>query len=294
MLRTVETPGQSRRWGLVLAAVLLVLGGTPLPTSANPAEGTAAHPLADQSREFTLLPQSPSSGWFPGPWLLDQRELNHFALVAVDDPDAAAPLGPDWVGLGRDTAFLIGYQVVAVGILFLLPEDVSNWDGKSHGAGQWVHNASRPTFDEDGWPMNYIAHPLVGATYYIRARERGFGPWSSFAYSAFASAAYEFGVESFFERPSIQDLIVTPIGGALVGYFVFEPIRAWIKAKPERAWYDHVGLFLTDPLGGLNGVFERLFGIKSDVQVGLKPPIAVQRDRPVRQSGFGLEISLAW
>ena len=117
----------------------------------------------------------------------------------------------------------------------------------------------------------HVLHPGPGAR---------LGPWSSFAYSAFASAAYEFGVESFFERPSIQDLIVTPIGGALLGYFVFEPVRAWIKAKPERAWYDQVGLFLTDPLGGLNGVFERLFGIKSDVQVGLKPPIAVQRDRP--------------
>ena len=294
MVRTLEPLGQSSCWGIVVATALLVLGGTALPTSADLAEETAAHPLADQLREFTLLPQSPSSGWFPSPWLLDERELKHFALLAVDDSDAVALRGPDWGGLARDTAFLIGYQVVAVGILFLLPEDISNWDGKSHGAGQWVHNASRPTFDEDGWPMNYIAHPLIGATYYIRARERGFGPWSSFAYSAFASAAYEFGVESFFERPSIQDLIVTPIGGALLGYFVFEPIRTWIKAKPDPAWYDHVGLFLTDPLGGLNGVFERLFGIKSDVQVGLKPPIAVRRDRPVRQSGFGLELSVAW
>jgi hypothetical protein len=51
---------------------------------------------------------------------------------------------------------------------------------------------------------------------------------------------------------------------------------------------------LTDPIGGLNGVVERLFGIKSDIHVGLKPPLAAQRDRPVRQAGVGLELRLAW
>jgi hypothetical protein len=294
MLRAPWIPGRACRWGVVLAAVALVLEGATLPATASFVEETTAHPLAEQQREFTLLPQFSSSGWFPLPWLLDQREQNPFALAAIDEPEDAAAPGPDWVGLARDTGLLIGYQAVAIGVLFLLPEDVSNWNGKSHGAEQWVHNVSRPTFDDDSWWINYLAHPYVGAMYYIRARERGFGPWSSFAYSAFASAAYEFGVEAFFEKPSIQDLIVTPIGGALLGAFVFEPFRAWVRAKPELQWYDHVGLFLTDPIGGLNGVVERLFGIKSDLHVGLKPPLAAQRDRPVRQAGVGLEFRVVW
>jgi hypothetical protein len=294
MVRIPGTRGGACRWIVVLAAAALVLEGATLPAAADLVEETSAHPLADQRHEFTLLPQISSRGWFPLPWLLDRREQNHFALAAVDEPEDAAPTGPDWGGLARDTAFLIGYQAVAIGILFLLPEDVSHWDGKSHGADQWVQNVSHPTFDEDSWWLNYVAHPYVGATYYIRARERGFGPWSSFAYSAFASATYEFGVEAFFEKPSIQDLIITPIGGALLGAFVFEPFRTWIRAKPELEWYDHVGLFLTDPIGGLNGVVERLFGIKSDIHVGLKPPLAAQRDRPVRQAGVGLELRLAW
>jgi len=86
----------------------------------------------------------------------------------------------------------------------------------------------------------------------------------------------------------------TPVGGALLGAFVFEPLRTMIRAKPELAWYDHVGLFLTDPIGGLNGTLERLFGIKSDVHVGIKPPLAAQGDRVVRQARFGLELSLDW
>lgn len=295
MVRTPASTGDARCWAARLAIVALLLGASTLSAAADLAEENAGHPLADQRAEFWLLPESSSSvDEAVRSWLLDPRELKAFVLATADEAEDPVMTGPDWVGLGRDTAFLLGYQAVAIGVIFLLPEDVSHWSGKSHGVDQWVHNVSRPTFDNDSWWINYIAHPYFGAAYYIRARERGFGPWSSFAYSALASAAYEFGVEAFFEKPSIQDLIVTPIGGALLGAFVFEPIRARIKAKPELAWYDHVGLFMTDPLGGLNGLFESLFGIKSDIHVGVKPPLSAQRDKAVRRSGLGLELSLMW
>jgi hypothetical protein len=205
--------------------------------------------------------------------------------------------GPDWVGLGRDTAFLIGYQLALAGILYLLPEDISGWskEEKSRGFDNWVRNVGSPVFDEDPWEMNYIAHSYWGATYYIRARERGFGEVSSFVYSALASAAYEFGVEAYFEKPSIQDLIVTPVAGALLGAFVFEPIRDAIKAKPVLAWYDHLGLILTDPIGALNGMFEGIFGIKSDIRVNLKMPRVTQSsERSLGDRGIRLEISIPW
>ena len=108
------------------------------------------------------------------------------------------------------------------------------------------------------------------ASYHPREpRERGFDRIDSFPYSALASTIYEFGVEAIFERPSYQDLLATPIGGALIGGFVFEPIRNWIKRKPELKWYDHVGLIATDPIGALNYLAERLLGIKSDIRVGI-------------------------
>jgi hypothetical protein len=75
-------------------------------------------------------------------------------------------------------------------------------------------------------------------------------------------------VEALFERPSYQDLFVTPIGGALVG-LALEPIRSWIKLKPEPRWYDQLFLAATDPIGMLNGMFEKLLGIKSDLRVDL-------------------------
>jgi len=89
----------------------------------------------------------------------------------------------------------------------------------------------------------------------------------SFGYSALLSALFEFGIEAFFEPPSYQDLIVTPVGGTLIGKYIFEPIRDNINAKAQRKWYDHAGLILTDPLGAVNSLFERALGIQSDIRV---------------------------
>src|SRR5262249_45502162 len=150
------------------------------------------------------------------------------------------------------------------------PESVSNWskDAKNNIFTRWWHNVQAPHWDTDSWPINYLGHPYFGSTYYARARERGFGEFDSFIYPALASAMYEFGTEALFERPSYQDLFVTPIGGALVG-LALEPIRNWIKLKPDPRWYDQLFLAATDPIGMLNGVFERMMGIKSDLRVDL-------------------------
>jgi len=177
----------------------------------------------------------------------------------------------DWLGLGRDTAFLLGYQITFIGILYFLPESVTHWssEDKKISFEKWWDHVQHPVlWDKDNPVGNYIGHPYIGAAYYIRARERGFGRIDSFAYSALASAMFEFGAEAVFERPSVQDLIVTPVGGALMG-LGFEPLRAWVKDKPEPRWYGHVILIATDPIGALNSVFERLMGIKSDVRVDL-------------------------
>jgi len=256
-----------------------------------------ANTPADRPREFTLLsdPLADDVGLADG-WTLDQQLAKSFVL---NDADEAVMTGPDWVGLGRDTAFMVGYQLVMASILYALPSDVSNWseEEKERGAKNWVNNVTKPEWDKDSWWINYIFHPYFGAAYYIRARERGFDEVSSFAYSALASALYEFGVEAFFEKPSYQDLIVTPIAGSLLGAFVFEPIRTRIKLKHELAWYDHVGLVVTDPIGALNGMLERLLGIKTKLRVNLQPPsLARSSDRAgdIRHRAIGFQLSVPW
>lgn len=233
----------------------------------------------------------------------DQKAVLHGSKKDPAEPHR------DWKGIGRDTAFFLGYQGVFAGFLYFLPESVTSWtkEQKKTTVGKWGENVRNPVWDSDKWWINYIGHPYFGATYYIRARERGFGEFGSFCYSALLSGMYEFGIEAFFEPPSYQDLIVTPAGGYLLGKFVFEPIRERIKAKPQLRWYDHLTLILTDPLGALNSVFERLLGIKSDIRVQFRLPALPRGDplsydmagfpqkviHPQRQ-GAGLEFHMEW
>jgi Domain of unknown function (DUF3943) len=117
--------------------------------------------------------------------------------------------------LGRDTVFFSGYQGVVAGILYLLPEDVTKWTAEQRKTSmrRWWENVQHPTWDEDNWYVNYLGHPYFGAIAYIRARERRFGAFGGFWYAALLSGLYEFGIEALFERPSYQDLIVTPTAG---------------------------------------------------------------------------------
>ena len=208
----------------------------------------------------------------------------------VPDIGIIAPgaLRRDWGGIGRDTAFLVGYQAVAIGITYLLPEGVSRWtrEQKHLAMKRWWENVQHPVWDRDKWYVNYIGHPYWGAVYYIRARERGFGTFGSFWYATLLSGLYEFGMEALFEKPSYQDLIVTPVGGVLLGAFIFEPLRERIKAKPELQWYDHFALTLTDPLGAANSVFERVLGIKAEMRIQFRPPTLAPHEpfnaRPAR------------
>ena len=186
-----------------------------------------------------------------------------------------------WTGNGVwfDTGVLAGAQLVAAGVLFFTPESVSNWsdEDKKSTFRKYNDNFANPEIDDDKFYINYVLHPYWGATYYIRGRERGLDQTSSFIFSALISAMYEFGIECIFENPSIQDLIVTPVAGSLIGAYIFEPWRESIKRKGELRWYDHAGLMVTDPIGVLSLSMEKLFGLKPTITVNYPVPKSAAR-----------------
>jgi Domain of unknown function (DUF3943) len=241
-----------------------------------------AQPTAQMGLSSWHQPEGPARfSLFPKTLVAEREEGAEDPLLVHDESDLAgdehaAPsvMRRDWRGLGRDTVFFLGYQGVVAGILYLLPEDVTKWTAEQRKTSmhRWWENVQHPTWDEDNWYVNYLGHPYFGAIAYIRARERRFGAFGAFWYAALLSGLYEFGIEALFERPSYQDLIVTPIAGTLLGALLFEPIREHIQGKPERRWYDHVALALTDPLGTANSMFESLLGIQTEVQVRVHAP----------------------
>lgn len=176
---------------------------------------------------------------------------------------------PDWGGIKMDTAYFIVYQFLAVAIIYLAPESFSGWseeDKEEYSLSKWWENVKNPIWDEDKWYINYILHPYWGATFYIRARERGFAGKQSFWYAFLLSTLYEFGAEALFEPVSYQDMVVSPVAGALLGKYAFYPIRKRIRAKEEPlGWVDKAVLLLTDPLGVANEAINLLFGVNSEV-----------------------------
>lgn len=204
-------------------------------------------------------------------------------------PGAERRLGPpagtpDYRGAARDAVYFVGYQFVGVAVLATLPESISGWshEDKRNGFKDWRENVTNWVWDDDTWWLNYVTHPYWGGTYYIRARERGLDRWQSFWFSALLSTLWEFGVEAVAEPVSIQDMIVTPVLGSLVGEYLFSPWRAHIRAKPgPLTWSDKAVMVLTDPLGTVNDHLDRWFGVKTSLQV--QPIVARQ---PVRHPAF--------
>jgi len=178
---------------------------------------------------------------------------------------------PDFDGLLSDTKYYFGYQLGMLVIIFFLPTEISKWD-KDAKAGnlfsKYWYNITHPTWDSDEWYLNYVMHPYFGATYHVRARERGYGPMGGFYYSFLLSSLWEMGLEAFAEPVSIQDVFVTPFYGALVGEF-FMQVRKNIKNKgraDRNAWNKFV-LFITDPIGSLNNIFRRWTGWTTHMEV---------------------------
>ena len=128
---------------------------------------------------------------------------------------------PDWEGFRRDIVMQGAINLNVLGIIYIMPESVTNWTAEQKRAGLGNYRATfskGPHLDQDHWAFNYITHPLAGSGYFVTARRRGFGWKGALFYSSLVSTfGWEMGVETFFEQPSVQDLWVTPVIGTIMG-----------------------------------------------------------------------------
>ena len=210
-------------------------------------------------------------------------------------------------GLRRDTWYFLGYQWITIGLLYVAPESVSGWTDeqkKGYSMSIWWDNVKNPQLDSDDFYINYILHPYWGASYYVRARERGYNDREATLYSIMLSCIYEFGAEALFEEVSVQDLFVTPIGGTLVGRY-FMKVRDGVRDREAELGYrsrrDKWIWTLTDPLGALNRQMDRLAGRNLTVQVLPYRYVPRRHDYPSAapvnldsEAVYGIQIHIAW
>jgi len=114
-----------------------------------------------------------------------------------------------------------------------------------------IFDSSKPFFEWDGdpWTINVIGHGLLGSELYVRARICHFGWAGSLAFAAFSTVAWEYVFEGSGVRPSVLDLIYTPLGGLVIGearYIAFRGAQS-IASPAFRAIFSA----LVDPFGEL-------------------------------------------
>ena len=147
----------------------------------------------------------------------NQIYTNEFSILDFQSVHANQYLGGTkvWGGIG----------VGMVGVLMLMPRSVTKWEeGYIDDAMANLNRAftEPPIWDEDHWEINYIGHPYAGSLYYNTIRAQGGTVFHSFLFSAFISAGWEYVYEGVAEQPSIQDLFVTPVAGAILGELIHQ------------------------------------------------------------------------
>lgn len=186
------------------------------------------------------------------------------------------PTSRDYRRLGYDTGMYFGTTVIAFGILWAMPESVSNWDKeeiKEKGIlWKWKENVKAgPVWDEDDWVLNWITHPYSGGVYYMTARSSGFNIFESFLYSAFMSTCFwEYGIEAFAEVPSKQDLIITPVLGSVVGEGFFYAKKSILKNDHrvlKSRFLGYTSLVIMDPFNTILDGFGYKEKVKTQMNV---------------------------
>ncbi len=246
------------------------------------------------ARELTDQPEHLCDG--------SKREDGHVAQVAiaypVDTMEFRHQLDTQFLtstdrNLVNDTRNLAVGMIGTMGVLWAMPGEVTGWDKQAIRANpdglfaEFKRNIKAgPVWDKDDPLVNYIGHPMAGAAYYTLSRHNGRSPLESFGYSfAMSTFFWEYGFEAFAEIPSIQDLIVTPVIGSLLGEAAFQyeqKIRSQGGTVLGSRTLGKIAMIILNPAGALSDAVNTALGAK--IIQNAKADLVLKRYRPLREA----------
>lgn len=208
----------------------------------------------------------------------DESETKKICYVATDSmkhpkkekkciyalPYSTRTSCPDYKRMWLNTGVLFAGGLTALGVLELLPENATAWNKEELRDvpffKRWSNHVSHgPVWDGDKFIFNYVLHPYAGAAYYMSARSLGFNVLGSFLYCAGISTIFwEYGIEAFMEIPSIQDLIITPLSGLIIGETFYRLKRRIVEngyTLCNSKVLGNIVAFLIDPVNEVIGLF---------------------------------------
>ena len=165
-----------------------------------------------------------------------------------------------WKKVGRAELFIGGIEVIGMAVLILLPQEVTKW------SDNWAQDAWRnlkrsfsttPVWDKDDWALNYIGHPIAGSYYYNALRSQNASRFHSFLFSTAQSFIWEYIIEGVAERPSAQDLFITPVVGSLLGETTHQLTIS--MRRNGFNFFEKVFVLLFNPMFVINNGFGKRF-----------------------------------
>ena len=147
----------------------------------------------------------------------------------------------------QNAAWFAGYGVVAFGVIWVLPEDISKWPRDERKLNHLLEAYQRPpVWDQDPLFWNYVVHPVLGAYSYLAERNHGESRWRAFLFSTATSVGWEYGVEAWVEHPSAQDLLITSTSGSVLGELSYRATRKLARNGFNR--WEKVVLLAINPV----------------------------------------------
>ncbi|MDA3886572.1 MAG: DUF3943 domain-containing protein [Candidatus Delongbacteria bacterium] len=129
-------------------------------------------------------------------------------------------------------------------------------------------------WDADNFTVNQIGHPYQGKLYYTVARQYGHNYFESLVFTAFGSIQWEYFMEN--ERPAINDLITTTLGGAMLGEITARLSNKVLDNSSVGMirFAREAGAFIINPMKGVHRLIDgRMFTISSKEKKNIKKKI---------------------
>lgn len=245
-----------------LAAIFTLFLGAVL-TAAAGSDASAPEVLAIAEWEYCSVEEAvPDTACYAA---LRPLKATPARLSLYELPYSMTLRQPNWKRLWINAGIFAGAYIGTLAVLECLPEGATNWNRTTIESTpwykRWEKNVIRkgPEWDGDDFIFNYVLHPYAGAVYFMSARSAGFNFYQSLLFSACVSTiGWEFGIEGTMERPSIQDIFITPLVGSLVGELFYHAKRYIVANDYHLLGSKFLGgfvCFLIDPVNEIVGLF---------------------------------------
>lgn len=233
---------------LSIQAFLSAQNKTAKPDSIQPGKGSSDKQLKEINEKKVRLHSDVVGNEPKKSRLIDSTKQNKYGDILNDD-SVLNKRYPVWIP---------ALQVLGINaFVWSIDKYVFRSDFAQISMGTWKDNIQKGwEWDNDRFGVNFVGHPYSGTLSFNAARSNGYNYFQSFGFSVAGSLMWEYFGEN--TRPSYNDIIYTPVNGALLGEMLYRLSSNILDDRThglERVSRE-VAAGLINPIRGLNRMIQ--------------------------------------